>query len=108
MATADQVKALVKSHAEGDDARFYSVVIARCAGSAQRSRLVRPGTARAGRLLRGNEAQKGLRRPVPVAQPRGELVGLSLSATLHTVGGSLPGAGGRGEAGPRGGGAASA
>ena len=25
MATADQVKALVKSHTEGDDARFYSV-----------------------------------------------------------------------------------
>jgi SpoVK/Ycf46/Vps4 family AAA+-type ATPase len=75
LATADQVKALVKSHAEGDDARFFSIalqVAARAAKSGQ--------TNFAQELrdlvdeLRRNPVRA--RRPIPVAQPRGELSAL--------------------------------
>ena len=76
MATADQVKALVKSHAEGDDTRFYSVALQVAAHAA------RGGKANFAQelrdlvdALRKNPTRKSL-RPVPVAQPRGELSGL--------------------------------
>jgi SpoVK/Ycf46/Vps4 family AAA+-type ATPase len=73
MATADQLKALLRSHAEGDDTRFYSVAL--------------QVAARAARSGQGNLAQElrdlvdALReqqsrtpsRPIPVTQPRGEL-----------------------------------
>lgn len=78
MATADQVKALVRSHAAGDESHFYSValqVAARAAKSGQ-SKVAqelrdlvdeaKAEAARPGRLV----------RPVPVALPRGELAGL--------------------------------
>lgn len=78
MATADQVKALVKSHGEGDSARFYSVAL-QVAASAARS-----GQGRFAQELR--ELVDGLQtrparitdpgRPVPVARPRGELADL--------------------------------
>jgi hypothetical protein len=35
LATADQVKALVKSHADGNDALFYSVALQVAAGAAR-------------------------------------------------------------------------
>lgn len=35
MATADQVKALIRSHAEGDDTRFYAIAIQVAAQAAQ-------------------------------------------------------------------------
>lgn len=35
MATAEQIKALVKSHADGDDARFYSVAMQVAAAEAK-------------------------------------------------------------------------
>ena len=35
MATADQVKALIKSHAAGDDERFYAVALQLAAREAQ-------------------------------------------------------------------------
>lgn len=80
MATADQVKALVKSHAEGDDRRFYSVALQVAAGAA------RSGQNRFAQdlrdlvdTLRERSAQMesgGVARLVPVAQPRGELAQL--------------------------------
>lgn len=80
MATADQVKALVKSHAEGDDKRFYSVALQVAAGAA------RNGQNRFAQDLRDlvdtlREQQSKVSspvgpRPVPVAQPRGELAQL--------------------------------
>jgi SpoVK/Ycf46/Vps4 family AAA+-type ATPase len=78
MATADQVKALVRSHADADDDRFYSVamqVAAREAkvGHAQVAQEIRELVDRA------KEAAKhpGRKlRPVPVTQPRGNLAGL--------------------------------
>ncbi|WP_035863823.1 AAA family ATPase [Kitasatospora cheerisanensis] len=80
MATADQVKALVKSHGEGDDARFYSVAMQVAA------RAARSGQNRFAQELR--DLVDGLRaretvapaavtaRLVPVTQPRGELASL--------------------------------
>ncbi|MDQ1294951.1 MAG: hypothetical protein QG608_2836 [Actinomycetota bacterium] len=78
MATADQVKALLKSHAEGDDERFYAVALQVAA------RAARSGHSSMAQELRdlvdGLRSRQGpssaLRRPTPVAQPRGELAGL--------------------------------
>jgi SpoVK/Ycf46/Vps4 family AAA+-type ATPase len=80
MATADQVKALIRSHADGDDTRFYAIamqVAAQAARSghgvfAQELRdLVDQVKARAkvAEPVRGS-------KPVPLVQPRGELAGL--------------------------------
>ncbi len=75
MATADQVKALVRSHAEGDDTRFYSVALQVAA------RAARGGQSHFAQelrdlvdALRKNAPASG--RPIPVNQPRGELSGL--------------------------------
>jgi SpoVK/Ycf46/Vps4 family AAA+-type ATPase len=79
MANADQLKALVKSHAEGDDTRFYSVALQVAA------RAARSGQAHFAQELRDliDELRKDAQRrelrkgaPVPVAQPRGDLAGL--------------------------------
>jgi SpoVK/Ycf46/Vps4 family AAA+-type ATPase len=78
VATADQVKAMVKSHAEGDDTRFYSVALQVAAGAA------RQGQNRFAQdlrdlidTLRTQQGSKSIAsRPVPVVQPRGELAQL--------------------------------
>ncbi|WP_436498171.1 AAA family ATPase [Actinokineospora sp. HUAS TT18] len=73
------MKALVKSHAEGDDTRFYSVALQVAAGAA------RSGQNRFAQDLRdlvdtlrerGSDQAARHGRPVPVAQPRGELAQL--------------------------------
>jgi len=75
MATADQLKALIKSHAEGDDSRFYSVAMQVAAHAA------RGGHGRLAEELREviDKAKAGApqaKRPVALVQPRGELAGL--------------------------------
>ncbi len=79
MATADQVKALVRGHSEGDDSHFYAVAMQVAA------RAAKSGQTRFAQELRdvvdaGKAAatQAGARRtrPVPVVQPRGDLAGL--------------------------------
>lgn len=80
MATAEQVKALIRSHADGDESRFYSIALQVAAQAA------RSGHARLAREVREMVEQSKLRakaehsisrvRPVPVVQPRGELAGL--------------------------------
>lgn len=76
MATADQVKALVRSHAEGDDTKFYSVALQVAA------RAARGGQSHFAQELRDlvdslrREQPKTASRPIPVAQPRGELASL--------------------------------
>lgn len=80
MATADQVKALIRSHADGDDDRFYAIAMQVAAQAA------RSGHGRFAQELRELVDQVKLRakaveplrgaRPVPLAQPRGELAGL--------------------------------
>ncbi|TRY19439.1 ATP-binding protein [Tessaracoccus rhinocerotis] len=78
MATNDQLKALVKSHADGDDPQFYSVAMQVAAKAA------RSGQAKFAQDLR--DLVDGLRKRsaapsrvasvVPVTQPRGELSSL--------------------------------
>lgn len=88
MAKADQVKALIRSHAEGDDTRFYSIAMQVAAQEA------RSGKGRLAQELRDLvDRLKGHRRPdpqdrtvgpVPLAQPRGELAGLLVAAYPKT------------------------
>jgi SpoVK/Ycf46/Vps4 family AAA+-type ATPase len=78
--TAAQVKALIRSHAAGDEERFYSVALQMAAQAA------RQGHGRFAQELRevvdkarslASTAILGQRvRPVPMVQPRGELAGL--------------------------------
>ena len=75
MATADQLKALVRSHAEGNDERFFSIALQVAA------RAARGGQGHFARELRDlvDELRKERpqqRSPTPVAQPRGELSAL--------------------------------
>lgn len=78
MATAEQIKALLSSHVEGDEARFYAIAMQVAAHAA------RQGHARLAQELREliDEAKaraSAVRRPsgpVPLAQPRGDLAGL--------------------------------
>ena len=88
MATADQVKALIRSHAERDDERFYAIAMQVAAQAA------RQGHAKFALELRNLVDQAkarakaepgGLRaRAVPVVQPRGELAGLLTAAYPKT------------------------
>ena len=80
MATADQVKALIRSHADGDDTRFYAIAMQVAAQAARTGHgkfaqelrdLVDQVKARA----KAVEPTRGA-KPVPLAQPRGELAGL--------------------------------
>ena len=79
MAKADQIKALIRHHAEGDDARFYTVAMQVAAQAA------RSGHGNFAQELRdlvdkAKSRSKAVNhlspRPVPLAQPRGELAGL--------------------------------
>ena len=80
MATADQIKALIRSHADGDDTRFYAIAMQVAAHSA------RTGHGKAAQELRELIDQMKARasalelsrapQAVPIAQPRGELAGL--------------------------------
>lgn len=80
MAKADQIKALIRCHAEGDDARFYAVamqVAAQAARSGHGSfaQELRDLVDQAKTKSRATEGTRAL-RPVPLAQPRGDLSGL--------------------------------
>src|ERR1700730_14610066 len=86
MATADHGKALIRSHAEGDDARFYAIAMQVAAQAARNGHtkfaqelreLVDEAKARA-KLLAVPRS-----KPVPMVQPRGELAGV-LTASYPT------------------------
>ena len=74
MASGEQLKALLKSHAEGDDAHFFSVAMQVAAHEARR------GHGRLADDLRGliDRAKSGVgtRGPVPSGRPREELANL--------------------------------
>ena len=83
MASAEQLKALLKSHVEGDDERFFSVAMQVAAHEAKL------GHGRLAKELRELIDQAKSRRglpprgggePIPITRPRGELAGL-LSVT---------------------------
>lgn len=71
MATADQLKALLRSHAQGDEQRFYSVAMQVAAHEA------RLGHGKLAQELRDliDEAKRkrSITQPVPISRPRGEL-----------------------------------
>ena len=63
MASADQLKALLKSHLEGDDERFFSVAMQVAAHEAKpRPRQARGGVARVGRRGKGAPRSATTRR----------------------------------------------
>lgn len=77
MASADQIKALLQSHLEGDDTRFYSVAMQVAAHEAKR------GHGKLAEDLRTMIDQAKARRvgaaeskTVPIGKPRGELANL--------------------------------
>lgn len=79
MANANQIKALVRSHAEGDDSRFYAIAMQMAAQAA------RSGQTRFAQELRDlvdrakvetTERARQAARPIPIDRPRGELAGL--------------------------------
>ena len=74
MASAEQLKALLKSHMEGDDQRFFSVAMQVAAHEAKR------GHGKLAEELRMliDEAKKrrGSSAPIPISRPRGELAGI--------------------------------
>jgi SpoVK/Ycf46/Vps4 family AAA+-type ATPase len=76
MPTADQLKTLIESFAAGDEARFYRTALQLAADEARRGhgklaqelrRMVDDARAR------GNVLPAAARRPIPIAQPRGDL-----------------------------------
>ncbi|MDE0066253.1 MAG: ATP-binding protein [Acidimicrobiaceae bacterium] len=74
MATADQVKALIKSHAAGDDERFYAVALQLAAREAQSGHAA---YARDLKELVDTAKRRTLAAsPTPVAVPRGDLASL--------------------------------
>jgi SpoVK/Ycf46/Vps4 family AAA+-type ATPase len=79
MPTADHVKALIRSHSDGDDTRFYAIAMQVAAQAARTGhhkfaqelrKLVDTAKAKGGAVLAPRL------KPVPLAQPRGELAGL--------------------------------
>lgn len=80
MAKADQIKALVRSHAEGDDTRFYAVAMQVAAQAARNghgkfAKELRELVDRAKERAKAAAAAPGS-KPIPMTQPRGELAGL--------------------------------
>ncbi len=80
MATADHLKALIRSHAEGDEERFYAIAMQVAAQEARQGHtkfaqelrdLVDQAKARKRDIVTGQRT-----KPVPIIQPRGELAGL--------------------------------
>jgi SpoVK/Ycf46/Vps4 family AAA+-type ATPase len=83
MATAEQIKALLKSHSEGDDDRFYAVAMQLAADAARQGhgRLAQELRLIVDRAKARPDVGAG---PIPVVQPRGELAGL-LSVAFPSV-----------------------
>lgn len=78
MATNDQLKALVKSHADGDDPQFYSVAmqVAAKAARAGQDKFARELRDLVDELRKRADASSRIAAVVPVNQPRGELASL--------------------------------
>lgn len=85
MASAQQLIGLVKSHAEGDEERFFDLAMQLAAAEAQKGHV-----RLAEQLRQWAEASKSpsnrtnLSKPTPLATPRGDLAGL-LSASYPTT-----------------------
>lgn len=79
MATAEQLKALVRSYADGDQAQFLSVAMQVAAHAAKQGhgKLAQELRTLVDQVKsRGQIAPRRLEPPTPLVQPRGELAGL--------------------------------
>ena len=74
MASAEQIKALLKSHMDGDDDRFFSVAMQVAAHEARVGHGKLAGELRA--LIDDAKERRGASPPVPIGRPRGELASL--------------------------------
>ena len=74
MASADQLKALLASHIEGDDDRFYSVAMQVAAHEARLGHGKLAGDLRS--LIDDAKSQQSIVPPVPINRPSGELASL--------------------------------
>ncbi|MCY4110776.1 MAG: ATP-binding protein [Chloroflexi bacterium] len=74
MATADQVKALIRSHATGDDERFYAVALQLAAREAQSGHAIYARELKD--LVDAAKGRVSTAAPTPVAVPRGDLASL--------------------------------
>lgn len=74
MAGAEQLKALLKSHLEGDDQHFFSVVMQVAAHEAKLGHGKLAEELRA--LVDEAKGRRGTAQPVPISRPRGELANL--------------------------------
>ena len=74
MASGEQLKALLKSHADGDDDRFFSVAMQVAAHEARRGHGRLAEELRA--LIERAKSKPGAGAPVPIGRPRGELASL--------------------------------
>lgn len=88
MATADHIKALIRSHSEGDEERFYAIALQVAAQAARQGHTKMANELRdlVDRAKAHGEppAQGQKTKPVPIVQPRGELAGL-LTASFPTI-----------------------
>jgi SpoVK/Ycf46/Vps4 family AAA+-type ATPase len=76
MATADQIKALIQSRLQDDDARFYTIAMQIAAHAARKGQGKLADDIRALVDQAREQATRRPRRPVPIAVARGELEGI--------------------------------
>ncbi|MCF8075637.1 MAG: ATP-binding protein [Desulfotignum sp.] len=78
MARADQIKALLQSHSEGDDQRFYSIAMQVAAHEAKRGhgKLAEDLSARIDKAKKRQRIGQTVPNPIPIGRPRGELADL--------------------------------
>ena len=74
MASAEQIKALLKSHVDGDDNRFFSVAMQVAAHEARLGHGKLAEELRA--MIDDAKGRRGAGAPVPIGRPRGELATL--------------------------------
>lgn len=86
MATAEQIKALIKSHAEGDDARFLAVAMQVAAHEARlgKSRFAAQLRELVDRAKAVSSTERHRGKPVPLVKPRGALDGLLIASYPDT------------------------
>ncbi|MDT8380334.1 MAG: ATP-binding protein [Desulfotignum sp.] len=78
MARADQIKALLQSHSEGDDQRFYSIAMQVAAHEAKRGhgKLAEELRALIDKAKKRRHMGQIAPNPIPIGRPRGELADL--------------------------------
>lgn len=76
MASAEQLKALLQSHVEGDEALFYSIAMQLAAHEAKLGHGTLAKELRELIDTAKAQSQRSQNQPIPLAKPRGELTGL--------------------------------